>query len=344
MRTAVLAACCLLATAYVFGCVLVLHGLRLDLDPWRATLSQYLVGPGSGWLVAGYMLQAMAMLALAQRLRRWPRPGAMASIQAGSLAVAALGLAAVAAGDVLFPPADTLHPGVHHHLAASLAFTAALASCALHVWRLWSGELPLPLRRTATLLALLCWLLACAHAAGLPGLAHGAGQKLLISCLLLWIAVLAASIGHGRQRGTAGADDAGADEGAGASPSFPTHSMEACNMIQRFDCGPRLAEMTVHNGVAYLAGQIPEDTSADITGQTAQVLADIDALLARAGTSKEHILRAEIFLADINDTPGMNAAWDAWVPAGCAPARATVEARLVNKDWKVEIVVTAAIP
>lgn len=115
-------------------------------------------------------------------------------------------------------------------------------------------------------------------------------------------------------------------------------------MIQRFDCGARLSEMTVHNGVAYLAGQVPEDTSADITGQTAQVLAEIDRLLARAGTSKEHILRAEVFLADINDAAGMNAAWDAWVPAGCAPARATVEARLVDPAWKVEIVVTAAIP
>lgn len=115
-------------------------------------------------------------------------------------------------------------------------------------------------------------------------------------------------------------------------------------MIQRFDCGARLAEMTVYKGVAYLAGQIPEDTTADITGQTAQVLADIDALLARAGTSKENILRAEIFLADIADAPGMNVAWDAWVPAGHAPARATVEAKLVNPDWKVEIVVTAAVP
>lgn len=127
-------------------------------------------------------------------------------------------------------------------------------------------------------------------------------------------------------------------------PARLSQAMQTTTMIERFDCGPRLAEMTVHNGVAYLAGQVPEDTSADITGQTAQVLAEIDALLARAGTSKQHILRAEIFLADINDAPGMNVAWDAWVPAGHAPARATMEAKLVNKDWKVEIVITAAIP
>lgn len=115
-------------------------------------------------------------------------------------------------------------------------------------------------------------------------------------------------------------------------------------MIERFDTGPRMSEMTIHHGVAYLAGQVPEDTSADIVGQTEQVLKAIDDLLRLAPTDKRHILRAEIFLADINDAPGMNVAWDAWVPAGHAPARATAEAKLVNKDWKVEIVVTAAIP
>lgn len=114
-------------------------------------------------------------------------------------------------------------------------------------------------------------------------------------------------------------------------------------MIERFDCGPRMSEMTVHNGVAYLAGQIAEDTSADIVGQTAQVLAEIDALLARAGSDKTRILRAEIFLADMADFDGMNTAWAAWVPAGHTPARATVEARLANPGWKVEIVVTAAV-
>lgn len=333
MRPGTAAAACLLATAYLLGCGLVLQGVRSDLDPMRATLSQYLVGPGGYWLMAGYVLQAGAMLALVLPLRRWPQPGPGASIQAGTLAVAAFGLAAVAIGDALWPPPDGLRAGVLHHLAASIAFTAALVSCAIHVWRLWTGQVPGRLRLTASVLAVLCWLVACAHAAGLPGLAQGNGQKLLITCLLLWILVLAGSLRRPRPLPAGNCDN---------PPHLP--AMEAPSMIQRFDCGPRLAEMTVHNGVAYLAGQIPEDTSADITGQTAQVLADIDALLARAGTSKQHILRAEIFLADINDAPGMNAAWDAWVPAGCAPARATVEARLVNKDWKVEIVVTAAIP
>lgn len=115
-------------------------------------------------------------------------------------------------------------------------------------------------------------------------------------------------------------------------------------MIQRFDTGPRMSEMTIHNGVAYLAGQIPEDTSADIVGQTGQVLHAIDELLKLALTDKTHILRAEIFLADMADFAGMNKAWDQWVPQGATPARATVQAKLAQPDWKIEIVVTAAVP
>jgi enamine deaminase RidA (YjgF/YER057c/UK114 family) len=113
-------------------------------------------------------------------------------------------------------------------------------------------------------------------------------------------------------------------------------------MIQRFGVGPRLSEMVVHNGTVYLAGQVPETEEADITIQTREVLASIDALLARAGSDKSQILRAEIFLADLADFPGMNAVWDAWVPAGHAPARATVQAKLARPGWRVEIVVTAA--
>ncbi len=114
-------------------------------------------------------------------------------------------------------------------------------------------------------------------------------------------------------------------------------------MIQRFDVGPRMSELAVHNGVAYLAGQIPEDASQDITGQTRQVLQAIDALLAQAGTDRTKILRAQIFLADISEFAGMNRAWDEWVAAGHTPTRATVEARLADPSWKVEIVVTAAV-
>ena len=115
-------------------------------------------------------------------------------------------------------------------------------------------------------------------------------------------------------------------------------------MIQRFDCGRRMSEMTIHNGVAYLAGQIPEDTSAGIVGQTEQVLQAIDDLLKLAAADKTNILRAEIFLTDMSDFDGMNQAWDEWVAQGASPARATVQAKLARPDWKIEIVVTAAIP
>lgn len=114
-------------------------------------------------------------------------------------------------------------------------------------------------------------------------------------------------------------------------------------MIQRIDAGPRMSEACIHNGIVYLAGQVPEDTSLDIEGQTREVLAAIDALLAQAGSDKTRILRAQIFLADIADFAGMNRAWDTWVVPGNAPARATVEARLAKPEWKVEIVVTAAV-
>lgn len=114
-------------------------------------------------------------------------------------------------------------------------------------------------------------------------------------------------------------------------------------MIQRFDTGPRMSEMTVHNGVAYLAGQVAEDDSLDIRGQTREVLEQIDALLARAGSDRSKILRAQIFLVDLADFPDMNAVWEQWVVPGHTPARATVQAPLANPNWKIEIVVTAAV-
>ena len=113
--------------------------------------------------------------------------------------------------------------------------------------------------------------------------------------------------------------------------------------IQRFDVGPRMSEMAVHNGTVYLAGQVAEDAAQDIRGQTRQVLAAVDALLARAGSDKSKILRAQIFLADLADFAAMNAVWEAWVVAGHTPPRATVQAALAKPQWKIEIVVTAAV-
>lgn len=114
-------------------------------------------------------------------------------------------------------------------------------------------------------------------------------------------------------------------------------------MIKRFQVGHRLSEMAIHNGVAYLAGQVPEDDSQDMYGQTKQVLAEIDKWLAQAGTDKSRILIAQVFIANMMEFDEMNRAWDEWVAKDNAPPRAAIEARLANPNWKVEIVVTAAI-
>ena len=93
----------------------------------------------------------------------------------------------------------------------------------------------------------------------------------------------------------------------------------------------------------YLAGQVAQDPTADVTGQTLQILNQIDALLAEAGSDKSRLLSANIWLADIGTFQEMNRVWDAWVSPGNTPARATVEARLAAPQFKVEIAVVAAL-
>ena len=102
--------------------------------------------------------------------------------------------------------------------------------------------------------------------------------------------------------------------------------------------------MAVFNGVAYLAGQVANDLSQDIQGQMREVLSMIDALLAQANSDKSRILMAQIYIADLADYAGMNVVWDAWVSdiKGQAPPRATVQSKLANPDYKVEVVITAA--
>lgn len=112
--------------------------------------------------------------------------------------------------------------------------------------------------------------------------------------------------------------------------------------IKRLHVGKTLSEVAIHNGTIYLAGQIAEDWTQDIAGQTREVLAHIDRLLAEAGSDKSHILMCQIFIADMRDFNGMNAAWNEWVADGNSPPRATVEARLAKPEWLVEMVVTAA--
>ena len=112
--------------------------------------------------------------------------------------------------------------------------------------------------------------------------------------------------------------------------------------ISRFHVGRRMSQAVVCNGIVFLAGQVADDPSQDTAGQTRQVLAAIDKLLAEAGSDKSRLLSANIFLADMADFSAMNTVWDAWVSPGNTPARATVQAQLARQQWRVEIVVTAA--
>jgi enamine deaminase RidA (YjgF/YER057c/UK114 family) len=96
--------------------------------------------------------------------------------------------------------------------------------------------------------------------------------------------------------------------------------------------------------IAWLAGQVAADPAADVTAQTRSVLAQIDALLAEIGSDKTQVLSATIYLPDIKDFPLMNAVWDAWVPPGHTPARATVEAKLASPAYRIEIQIVAAAP
>lgn len=116
------------------------------------------------------------------------------------------------------------------------------------------------------------------------------------------------------------------------------------NPLKRAHVGKRLSEYAVYNGVVYLAGQVPEvDPKADLRGQTREVLGHIDRLLAEAGSDKTRILTCQIFLTDVTRIGEMNEVWDEWVPQGNTPPRATVEARLANPDYLIEVVVTAAL-
>lgn len=113
--------------------------------------------------------------------------------------------------------------------------------------------------------------------------------------------------------------------------------------IERFHIGARMSEMAVHNGTVYLAGQVTADDNLDIAGQTANVLAQIDTLLAEAGSDKSRILMCQIYLSDLANFAAMNQVWDSWVTPGHTPPRATVQATLAKPAWLIEVVVTAAL-
>lgn len=106
---------------------------------------------------------------------------------------------------------------------------------------------------------------------------------------------------------------------------------------------PRYSDAAVHGRVVYLAGQVPTDTTADMAGQTRQVLDQIGALLEEAGSHRGRVLMAQVIVKDIADVPAMNVVWEAWFQGVTAPPRATFQAPLVNPGWKIEVIVTAAL-
>jgi enamine deaminase RidA (YjgF/YER057c/UK114 family) len=111
--------------------------------------------------------------------------------------------------------------------------------------------------------------------------------------------------------------------------------------IARIDAGPRMSQAVIHGDTIYLAGQVGAPGES-VTRQTQAVLAQVDALLARTGSDKDHLLSATIWLADMVDFAEMNAVWDAWIAGSPPPTRATGEARLATPDYRVEIIIVAA--
>jgi enamine deaminase RidA (YjgF/YER057c/UK114 family) len=113
--------------------------------------------------------------------------------------------------------------------------------------------------------------------------------------------------------------------------------------IQRIETGARMSKVVIHGDTVYLAGFTANSAlTGGVAEQTAEILSIIDGYLAKAGSDKTKLLRATIWLSDIRTVDDMNKVWDAWVPPGCAPARACVEALLQGPEKKVEIQITAA--
>jgi enamine deaminase RidA (YjgF/YER057c/UK114 family) len=109
------------------------------------------------------------------------------------------------------------------------------------------------------------------------------------------------------------------------------------------ETGQRMSRIVIHNDTVYLCGQVAADASADIREQTSTMLEKVDTLLAQAGSDREHLLSATLYIRDMKDFAAMNEVWDAWVPQGHAPARACVEARMARPELLVEVSVVAAV-
>lgn len=113
--------------------------------------------------------------------------------------------------------------------------------------------------------------------------------------------------------------------------------------IDRQETKQRMSRIVIHNDTVYLCGQVCADAMQGIAEQTETMLEKVDALLLQAGSDRERILSATVYVRDMKDFGAMNAVWDAWVPQGCAPARACVEARMARPELLVEISVIAAV-
>jgi 2-iminobutanoate/2-iminopropanoate deaminase len=108
------------------------------------------------------------------------------------------------------------------------------------------------------------------------------------------------------------------------------------------------SQAIVHNGLAFLSGQIPTDPSTGqmieggIEAQTEQVLKNLAAVLAACGSSMEQVLKTTVFLKDIGEFAKMNEVYGRYFGSN-PPARATVEAARLPRDVKVEIEAIAAV-
>jgi len=113
--------------------------------------------------------------------------------------------------------------------------------------------------------------------------------------------------------------------------------------LKRLNPSPRMSEAVCIGDIAFLAGQVPDDLGADITEQTKQVLANMDAVIKELGASKADIASIQVWLADMADFQGMNAVWDEWVDRGAPPARATGGVALARAGMRVEMIAVVAI-
>ena len=112
--------------------------------------------------------------------------------------------------------------------------------------------------------------------------------------------------------------------------------------VTRMETAVRMSKIVIHNQTVYLCGQVADNSDEPVGLQTANMLAKVEQLLEQAGSGKEHMLSATIYLRHMKDFAEMNSVWDSWVPAGAAPARACVEARMARPELLVEISVIAA--